>query len=485
MSKITEIYSLGVGQSQVDFVDIDPLRDLPLFIDPHFLSFRTDAWSQDATRRIQSFFQYFITLLNSGEIEEARNIFLRLDEPNETCLGLSVGEPHGRSLNSTDIDKIFVNILRSNAVTSGLVEDLRDTMIFVSGVGKDKLSDMATSIIRDKLLDYTVSQCKIWNIPLTPNVPSGFYWNSAENRWESRHTDMLIIGSKKILLVPKGIVSYCDSYTPNEYHQHFVLNFLKNEQLALRTSLVKQRVNRRSGVVTEYVSKGDVKKHLSKGDKLDLRNFTLRHPEVFRNFKQSKSRPSKSLTNSDLGVTGIEAVATHLSSQFRVLLAGRDDAGAYESLIASTLEVLFYPDLICPHKQVEINQGRKRIDITFDNAAQAGTFFDFHRIHGLPCQYIMVECKNYSKDPANPELDQLIGRFSPNRGKVGLLVFRNTTNFQLILQRCMDAYNDRHGLIIPVQDADLLEGLENVRRGIARPMDEILRNRARSIQMGA
>jgi len=80
---------------------------------------------------------------------------------------------------------------------------------------------------------------------------------------------------------------------------------------------------------------------------------------------------------------------------------------------------------------------------------------------GIPCQYIMVECKNYSEDPVNPELDQLSGRFSPNRGKVGFLLCREINNLDLFINRCRDTYRDERGLIIPITDDDINLILDN------------------------
>src|SRR5690606_37642208 len=132
---------------ELDFIDIDPSREMRLFIDPHFLSNRTDHWSQSATRTVRSFFQYLLTLLAEKRIAEAEQIFSYLHEPNETCLGLSRRRPSGRGVGPEDTQKIFESIKRSKAIESGLVEDLQDCVIFVENFGKDKLSDMTTNII--------------------------------------------------------------------------------------------------------------------------------------------------------------------------------------------------------------------------------------------------------------------------------------------------------------------------------------------------
>lgn len=88
--KISEYFSLDKTQSELDFVDVDIDQDTPLFLDPHFLANRNDAWSQAATRSIRTFFQHLLELFSQDIIEEAWILFSHLTEPNETCLGLSI-----------------------------------------------------------------------------------------------------------------------------------------------------------------------------------------------------------------------------------------------------------------------------------------------------------------------------------------------------------------------------------------------------------
>ncbi|WP_366963553.1 hypothetical protein [Bacillus altitudinis] len=64
--------------------------------------------------------------------------------------------------------------------------------------------------------------------------------------------------------------------------------------------------------------------------------------------------------------------------------------------------------------------------------------------------------KNYSSEVSNPELDQLSGRFSPNRGKFRILVCRRIDNMGKFLERCANTYHDQRGLVIPLVDKDFV-----------------------------
>ena len=126
-----------------------------------------------------------------------------------------------------------------------------------------------------------------------------------------------------------------------------------------------------------------------------------------------------------------------------------------ERAIQKVLSLVTVPDLTFPTRQRQIHDGRKRIDIVYTNAAASG-FFDWLATN-FPAAHIVVECKNYSGDPANPELDQIAGRFSPSRGRVGFLVCRKFENNDLFWSRCRDTAYDDRGWIIPLDDADLAD----------------------------
>jgi hypothetical protein len=138
---------------------------------------------------------------------------------------------------------------------------------------------------------------------------------------------------------------------------------------------------------------------------------------------------------------------------------------------------------VSPEVEQEINQGRKRIDLIFDNAAETGFFHRLHTTYDTPSQFIMVECKNYRREMANPELDQMIGRLSPNRGKFGLIVCRSLEDENLFLQRCADSYVAHHGIILPITDASLVDILTRLRAGENRPEEPVLMQKYRSVAL--
>jgi hypothetical protein len=482
--KISERFNLNKSQFELDFVDIDLALDLPLFIDPYFLAHRNDLWSLQASRTISSFFEEFINLVRAGDLRSVKKHFSHLSEPNETCLGLSRGRPRGRGVGEVYSDKIFNSLLQSRAVQTGIVEDLEDTRIFVEGVDKDRLSDIATNIIKKHLIDYTQAQCRIWNIPLQPSVPSGFFWDSQRNTWMNEYTDMLVIDGRKVLFVPKATVSFAKKYAAQQYFQHFVLNFLQHEHLQMNTALVQVAVTKRGGrrrFVTKKSIKDDFENKGLQVSKEWLADFTEKHPEVFEDFKTKTASMIQSITNQELGEFNLSDIAKHLIEQLKAIPSGNNHARDYHLLVVGILELLFYPHLMHPQIEREIDQGRKRIDITFDNAATEGFFERLHTIHNLPSSYIFVECKNYTEDVANPELDQLAGRFSVNRGKVGLLLCRAVDDMNTLIQRCHDTYIHGRGLIVPIVDDDLVSLLLDVADYKGNAVDMFLSNRMRQV----
>jgi len=297
-----------------------------------------------------------------------------------------------------------------------------------------------------------------YGIPLKRNVESGPTWNPQSNRWDSTFVDLPIANNSKIILVPKVMVRQELAYRYDSYYTHYLLPEMQQAELNANSGLVELLKNG-----SRRVTKKALKEKYG-NSKLAVINQTLRFPHVLDEYREDTKNEFKSpLTLEEMAdLTGSKAPDwNQLISDLKKVKPGRDDAGKYENIIENILTALFYPSLCNPKKQTKIHDGRKRIDISYSNEAKSG-FFYWLSLH-YPSSFIFAECKNYGRDIANPEVDQLSGRFSPGRGKVGLLLHRYVTNKKLLAKRLNDTAIDDRGFIIALTDEELIQLMEEAR----------------------
>ncbi|MEG1739255.1 MAG: hypothetical protein RR266_02245 [Bacilli bacterium] len=382
-------------------------------------------------------------------------MFSYLGEINEIHLGFSKEKSKGNGMGPGDAIRIFKQLKDNKALKKGVLEGIEDMKIFIEKVGIDKISDMVANIIRKPLLDYTMEQCILHNIPLTDNVLSGFFWNATKKEWDTLYTQRMIIEDTPVLLVPKKYVVYSPFFAPTKYRQYFVLNYLQDIHLIKNSSLVKMRKDK-----SKYVTKKSIIAKEPIMDKSYLTSFTLNHLEIFNDFKKEALKNEQSLRGDLLEKLNIDFVCKSLADKLISIPPGKENAGAFHSVMIGIFELLFYPTLLTPSKEDKFHDGRKRVDITFFVSSEYNYFISLAERSQLPCSKLMIECKNYNADAKNPELDQLSGRFSYSKGKIGILSCRNFIDEDLFIHRCIDTFKDGRGLIIPVTDDNILNALE-------------------------
>lgn len=453
--RVSEHYRLALHQSELDFVDVDVHGDAALFVDPRALLLLSTPWGQECVSLIQDFFGAVLDAIHAGDKTRGRRLLGQLHEPNETRLGLSQGRAQGHALGDELSGRVFEALASSEAVQSRLLSDLEETILLIEGIGADLISDIATNVIRQPLIDYTQDAAADVGISLRAGVASGPMWDPGSRSWTAEYVDLPVADNRPLLLVPKIIVRRRMDYDPDEYFQHYILEQMQADEIEAGTSMVNLL---KDG--TPRVTKKALVDKYGKGKRLASR-VTHEHPQVLERYRRDKrrqvQRPLKHLDFAD--VTGAEMPDWEkLLDDVVSVPTGNAGADDYHRAVQALLTALFYPDLTMPRREVEIHDGRKRIDITYANAATEG-FFSWLAQH-YPSAYAIIECKNYSGDPANPELDQLSGRFSPNRGRLGLLLCRSFTDKPLFVQRCRDTANDDRGFIIALDDDDLRQLVE-------------------------
>lgn len=460
MTRFSSHFGLGKSQRELDFVDIHLDRDLLVFVDPFAISQRPDRWSQDAHAHLMAYFQRIVDAIREGRPADARTLLSSLHEPNETRLGFSRRRPQGAGIGSGQADKLFAALMESNAVQTGFLNSLEECELLINGIGPDKISDLTTNVIRSLLANYTSEQCDLHGIATQRVALKPGYSLSAQG-WVSDYGQLPVVAGRAVLLVPRSIVRVRAAYNHQDFYRHFALDFLQAEHLAAGSALVHALKNGRRRV---YKKDLEALHPLSKEF---LYEFAKQHPEVLAQYREQLAQMENREPNVVVDELDESVLAASLRAALNSIPPGGARASDYHKLMVGALELIFFPALVHPRKEVEIHQGRKRIDILMENSAKQGIFFNLHTVRKLPSAFVAIECKNYQTDVANPELDQLASRFSPNRGKVGFLCCRRFDDRDRFIERCRDTLLDDRGLIVALDDERvdmLLAALESRRR---------------------
>lgn len=472
--KISDIFTLNKKQFELDFIDIDPLKELPLFLDAYIFLSKNDEWSTKCNLIISDFFRNIHEAVEGDNQEKLRKLCCHLTEPNETCLGRSRGKPKGAFQSNDKMIDVFKQLFKvkdNDKKQFNAIQDLSDMKFYIDGVGNDTISDIVTNLIRRQLLIYTKQQCDLYGIP-TEKRKSKPYWNEISSQWEiDESIDQLIIDDERILLVPKNIVFVESKYlfTKQQFVQHDLLDFLKEEELKLpNSSLIKYRVPRKDQEIGDpYVTKKSLKEKYKVEKKEKVLEFSSKYPKLMDNFKEKchfeclsifdfYELEEDSITDEeyDLFIDGF-------ISTLKKIPTGAKYADEYHSFILGLLTFLFHPTLTNPKKETPIDNSRKRIDITYVNASEKGFFYNLK--NEITSNYIYVECKNYAKNIENPEIDQLAGRFNVSQSKVGILVCRKTDKYAI--ERVSGQFRRQNELIMILTDDVLIAMLESMKLG--------------------
>ena len=144
----SEYYDLKKGQFELDFVDV-PVSgsDIKLFIDPYSLSRRKQPWYAECAEQVYDFFDILIDLIRLNQKDKALYLLSGLHESNETRLGYSPNN-QGTAMGKVQANKLYDSLRGSRAVETGVLKDIEECNLMVTGIDRDKISDMTTNIIK-------------------------------------------------------------------------------------------------------------------------------------------------------------------------------------------------------------------------------------------------------------------------------------------------------------------------------------------------
>ena len=171
--RLTDYYNVHVPQSEIDFAIPFLNEDIPLYVDPFLMWKSPSLQDKSLHHALISAFNNLGTLVRTGQRETAVSQLIAASECDEVGLGSSAnrsGTRFGPKL-ASEILRLFEKI--EYYQQNGL-RHLEEIQLLVSGINKDRISDITCSFLKSFLIDYTIQECEELGIPtsrtIVPNV---------------------------------------------------------------------------------------------------------------------------------------------------------------------------------------------------------------------------------------------------------------------------------------------------------------------------
>lgn len=209
MIKIIEHYGLdaqGYTQQNVDFLDLYLGIDNLLFLDcnkillgnsPLYLAMKSD---------IDAFMRGMFVYLTRRQDLNLSALLEGLHETNATHLGMSKNRPQGNSVGDELKKEIFKNLLflRRSFLNGNL--EINSIYFGIENIGPDRISDIVTSIIKLRLIEFTQDQCFKHGIAMQRFAVNKIF-DSNSLTWNTSFVDLPSYGGEAVIMIPKDIVS--------------------------------------------------------------------------------------------------------------------------------------------------------------------------------------------------------------------------------------------------------------------------------------
>jgi len=421
--RLTDYHGIHKSQSELDFAIQLFDEDIPLYIDPYLLWKSPSQQDQALHTAITNSFNHLNFLAKKNREDVAVETLINLSECAEVGLGVSKtrrGVKIGAK-QANEILRLFKDIPEYSQFGFTHFELIQ---LYVSGISKDRISDMACNYIKSFLIDYTVEQCGINGIPIEGVVLDSVY-NYQKNSFDFNQKLYLPVNPKTkepIIFTPKRWLRFNPWINFEDYFKsHCPRDDIFNPEEPEERVKVLNYNRENYGVVEEYV------KYKDKNSK-DCKNDPL--------FSQIPVLSAKRKLNEILKLN-----------------TGKEDGAdmKYEDLSADLLASLFYPHLDFAQTQSRTDSGRHIRDLVFYNNRDVDfldeIFTDYDN------RQLVIEMKNVKKIERD-HINQLNRYLQDNIGRFGIFLTRNPLP-KAMFTNIINLWSSQRKCIITITDEDL------------------------------
>src|SRR6266481_7572934 len=430
-----------VSQYEVDFVIPRVGVDVPVGIDPFLLFKSRDPNLHRLHEVIINAFRVGVDLVKGGRIADAREL-LRFPEVPEIGLGYTQKGKRGSGLGGFLSDLILETLRESPAMLERGIRHVEERQLVSTGIGPDRVSDIAAGLIKSFLISYTQQQCELWNIHLKTGVPVPHVFDPEKIEWGDGYFDLPVsaLDNAPILLVPRRIVRALPWIN---YDDFIKLEFATY----LRARTVKKRIQSGTAQATPASKEVVVRVTRREIDRVD-RYVRLKEERAV------DAQPSTGFVDE----TGFSAERDRLEGTLKSIVIGRPDAAKYQQTILEILNFLFNPELIDGELEVRTIDGTERRDIIFTNDSDR-TFWDYIRSEHSAL-YLMFETKNTSSLEIS-HINQTAAYLGDRLGRIGFIATRLQPD-EAAMRKAFSIYNDSNPrkIVLFLDDDDFVQMLD-------------------------
>jgi hypothetical protein len=381
-------------------------------------------------------------LARDGRIDEAAKQLMLASECDEVGLGNSATR-RGKRISkkcALDILSLFEKI---SFYKSHGFRHFEEIQLFIEGIGKDRISDIACNFMKSFLIDYTHQECRILGIPMQEVTVPAVY-NPNVYKFEETRAILPFHPETKtpLLLIPKRWLRHVpwlnyDSYFRNHCPQDDIAH--EGEELTRVKVLTYNRDN--YGVVDAYIREKERTVVDCEHDPLFTQIPIL---SARRKFAAIKKLPTGKVGNADV---------------------------MYERAIGELLPSLFYPYLDFAQEQARTDDGVSIRDLIFYNSRTHEFLLEIMNDYGS--KQITFEIKNVAKI-SRENVDQLNRYLTEDLGRFGVFVTRNPLQ-KAELTRTVNLWAGQRKAIVVLTDQDLEQMVEVFDSKQRHPIDFLVR----------
>lgn len=441
--RFTEFHNVHVPQHELDFAIPFLNEDIPLYVDPFLLWKSPSQMDQGLHQMMLAAFNNLGVLVNGSGMDEAVSQLMAASECDEVGLGNS-GTRAGKRIGKKKAEEVlglFQNIDRYRVQGFSHFEEIQ---LFIEGIGKDRVSDIACNFLKSFLIDYTHEQCERYNIPVC-SVEVRDVYSPQRKKFETIKTEAPVHPEtgKPLFLVPKRWLRHVPWLNYDTYFR-------------------------------DFCPQDDIAHEAEELTRVRVLNYNRDHFGVVDAFVKARERTRDDCANDPLFTQIPVTSARRAFAQIKKLPTGKDGGAdqKYEKAIGHLLPSLLYPHLDFAKEQARTDDGVSIRDMIFYNSRTHPFLKEIMDDYGS--RQITFEMKNVAVINSG-HIDQINRYLSDDLGKFGVLVTRHPLK-KAEYRRTVNLWGGQRKAVIALTDDDIEQMVEVFDSKQRDPLEIIIRN---------